>query len=289
MGNIKLGIIGGSGFATATDIKLVDQIKMPTPYGEPSSPIDILTSEGEKVALLRRHGNPPTIPPHKVNARANIYALKSLGVEQIISIATVGSLKENIKPLDLVIPDQGVDRTNGRESTYFDGGLLVHTGMADPFCQDVRHALIKCAESLQIKVHNKGTYVCMQGPQFSTRAESDMHRRLGFDIIGMTLFTEAKLAREAEICYATIALVTDFDVWHEHEEEVSEELLLANSRKLQAQAQAIVIKAIPILAGRERKCDCANALRNAFGGDPALLPETEKERLNLIIGKYLKK
>ena len=284
-----LAVIGGSGFTASQDIKLVDQIDVATPYGKPSSIIDILTVGGQKIALLRRHGNPATIPPHKVNYRANIYALKSLGVEQIIGTATVGSLKEDIKPLDIVIPDQGVDRTWGRESTYFDGGLIVHTGMADPFCPDIRDTFIQCAGALKIKVHNKSTYVCMQGPQFSTRGESEMHRKLGFDVIGMTLFPEAKLAREAEICYATIALVTDYDVWHEHEANVSEELLLANSRKLQAFAHQIIIEAVPLLATRERKCNCGNALSNAFGSDLSSLPADLKKRLDPLIGKYLNK
>lgn len=286
MKGVKVGIIAGSGFARSQEIEEVDQLRIHTPFGNPSSDIDIISITGYKAALLRRHGQPPSIPPHEVNSRANIYALKSLGVERVISLATVGSLTEGIKPLDIVIPDQGVDRTWGRNSTFFGSGLIVHIGLADPFCKDMRRTLREAANAIRIQIHDRGTYVCIQGPSFSTRAESEMHRILGFDIIGMTLFPEAKLAREAEMCYATIALVTDYDVWHEHEEDVSEELLLENSRKLQAQAQKIVRKAVPRLARRRRTCDCASALANAFGGDVSLLPGQLREQLRIIVAKY---
>jgi 5'-methylthioadenosine phosphorylase len=286
MEQVKIGVIGGSGFAPTEKVETVDQVEVKTPFGKPSSIIDIVRVGEHPVALLFRHGRPPAFPPHEVNARANIYALKSLGVERVIALLAVGSLREEMRPLDIVVPHQAVDRTRGRVSTFFEGDLIVHVEMAHPFCADVRKVLLQCLRGTEVTAHDGGVYVCMEGPQFSTRAESNMHRMLGFDVVGMTLFPEAKLAREAEICYAAMALATDYDVWHDHEQSVSHELVLANSRRMQQHAQEALGAAIPKLAVLPRGCSCMDALRDAFGSDISRLSDDTNQRLGIILSKY---
>jgi 5'-methylthioadenosine phosphorylase len=231
-----------------------------------------------------RHGKGHRISPSKLNSRANILALKKLGVKRIISASAVGSLKLELKPLDIVIPDQIFDRTKTRESTFFDEGLVVHIGFADPFCPEMSSLLADITSELGYSVQKKGTYVCMEGPQFSTRAESRVYQSLGFDIIGMTVLPEAKLAREAEICYSMIATVTDYDVWHE--EDVTIETVIANAMKNEEAVRNIIKEAIPRIS-LERKCICASALSGAIITAPDKIPVDTRRKLNDLVGKYL--
>ncbi|MCZ7403392.1 MAG: S-methyl-5'-thioadenosine phosphorylase [Candidatus Methanoperedens sp.] len=279
-----IAIIGGSGVYDTSMLDNVKEVEIDTPFGKPSDAITIGSFGETNVAFLPRHGKGHRISPSKLNSRANILALKKLGVKRIISASAVGSLKLELKPLDIVIPDQIFDRTRTRESTFFDEGLVVHMGFADPFCPEMSSLLGDITSELGYSVQEKGTYVCMEGPQFSTRAESRVYQSLGFDIIGMTALPEAKLAREAEICYSMIATVTDYDVWHE--EDVTIETVIANAMKNEEAVRNIIKEAIPRIS-LERKCICANALAGAIITAPDKIPVETRRKLNDLVGKYL--
>lgn len=283
----KIGIIGGSGLYQMEGLTDIKEMKVKTPFGEPSDALILGNLEGVKIAFLPRHGKGHRISPTELPVKANIYALKSLGVERIISVAAVGSLKEEIQPLDMVIPDQLIDRTRNRVNTFFGGGLVVHVAFAEPFCPDLNGILYESAKEMGVRVHKEKTQVVMEGPQFSTKAESYLYRTWGADIIGMTALPEAKLAREAEICYATLACVTDYDCWHKTYESVTAEMILSNLQKNVNTAKEIlkaVIRRIP----QERNCACATALKDAIVTSAELIPEKAKKDLSLLIGKYIK-
>ncbi len=287
MREAKIGVIGGSGIYEIEGITETRKVRVRTPFGEPSDKIVIGNLEGIPVAFLPRHGRGHSIMPSELNSKANIFALKSLGVEQIISISACGSLKEELKPRDIVIPDQLFDRTRQRPYTFFGEGIVAHIGFANPYCPELSRILYEVAKDLGFPVHLGGTYVCIEGPQFSTKAESKVFRSSGFSIIGMTNIPEAKLAREAEICYATLGLVTDYDVWKEGEEVTVETVignLLANIDKV----KKLIKAAIPKLE-RERKCECASALRYAIQTRKWAINRRTARKLDLLIGKYLKK
>lgn len=286
MGEVKLGVIGGSGLYQIEGLENIEEVKVNTPFGEPSDAITVGTLEGTRVAFLPRHGRGHRINPSEIPVRANIYALKSLGVERIIAVNSCGSYKEELAPGHLLIPDQIIDRTKGRPSTFFEGGIVAHVQFAEPFCADLSDVLYKAAQDVGATVHKGGTFVVMEGPQFSTRAESLLHKSWGADLIGMTAAPEAKLAREAEICYASVACVTDYDCWHETLESVTIEMILAVMGKNISAAKQI----IKIAAGRisgERNCMCASALQTAIVSNPKLIPEKKKKDLQLLIGKYI--
>jgi len=287
MQEVKIGVIGGSGIYDVEGITDIRKEKIRTPFGDPSDKIVIGNLEGIPVAFLPRHGRGHSIMPSELNSRANIYALKSLGVEQIISISACGSLKEELKPRDIVIPDQLFDRTRQRPYTFFGEGIVAHIGFANPYCPELSRILYQVARDLGLSVHLGGTYVCIEGPQFSTKAESKVFRSLGFSIIGMTNLPEAKLAREAEICYATLGLVTDYDVWKEGE-EVSVERVIGNLLANIESVKKLIKAAIPRL-GRERKCECASALAFAIQTHKWAINRRTARKLDLLIGKYLKK
>jgi 5'-methylthioadenosine phosphorylase len=279
-----IAIIGGSGVYDATMLDNVKEVEIDTPFGKPSDAITVGSFGETNVAFLPRHGKGHRISPSNFNSRANILALKKLGVKRIISASAVGSLKLELKPLDIVIPDQIFDRTKTRDSTFFDEGIVVHMGFADPFCPEMSSLLGDITSELGYSVQEKGTYVCMEGPQFSTRAESRVYQSLGFDIIGMTALPEAKLAREAEICYSMIATVTDYDVWHE--EDVTIETVIANAMKNEEAVRNIIKEAIPRIS-LERKCICANALAGAIVTATDKIPVETRRKLDDLVGKYL--
>jgi len=287
MEKVKIGVIGGSGIYDIEGITETRKQKISTPFGDPSDTIVIGNLEGIPVAFLPRHGRGHFIMPSELNSRANIYALKSLGVEQIISISACGSLKEELKPRDIVIPDQLFDRTRQRPYTFFGEGIVAHIGFANPYCPELSQTLYQAAKDLRFSVHLGGTYVCIEGPQFSTKAESKVFRSLGFSIIGMTNLPEAKLAREAEICYATLGLVTDYDVWKEGE-EVSVERVVGNLLANIENVKKLIKDVIPRLE-RERKCECASALAYAIQTHKWAINRRTAKKLDLLIGKYLKK
>lgn len=281
-----LGIIGGSGLYEMEGLEDTVVFDVSTPFGDPSDRIVSGTISGVKMAFLPRHGRGHRIPPGEVNYRANIFALKSLGVDSIISVSAVGSMKEDIRPGDLVVPHQFIDLTKGRPSTFFGKGIVAHVAFADPVCHPLAHLLACSAQTTGATVHQGGTYLCMEGPQFSTRAESFLYRSWGVDIIGMTNIPEAKLAREAEICYATLALATDYDCWHETEESVSVEAILKIMHRNVANARE-AIRQTALNIDRKGPCGCADALKYAIVTDPAAVPAKTKEDLEPIIGKYM--
>ncbi len=287
MEEVKIGVIGGSGIYDMEGITEIRKQKIRTPFGDPSDAIVIGNLGGIPVAFLPRHGRGHFIAPSELNSRANIYALKSLGVEQIISVSACGSLKEELKPRDIVIPDQLFDRTRQRPYSFFGEGIVAHIAFANPYCPELSGILYQAAKDLGLSAHMGGTYVCIEGPQFSTKAESKVFRSSGFSIIGMTNIPEAKLAREAEICYATLGLVTDYDVWKEGEEVTVERVvgnLLANIENV----KKLIKSAVPRLK-RERKCECASALAYAIQTRQWAINRKTARKLNLLIGKYLKK
>jgi 5'-methylthioadenosine phosphorylase len=290
MPQAKIGVIGGSGLYQMEGMTDVEEVAVETPFGKPSDVIAIGNVEGVPMAFLPRHGRGHRISPTEIPVRANIWALKSLGVEWIISVSAVGSLREHIAPRDLVIPDQLFDRTKSRVNSFFEGGIVVHVTFAEPFCPTLSSLLYESARELgDVKVHQGGAYVCIEGPFFSTKAESNVYRSWGMDIIGMTALPEAKLAREAELCYATIACVTDYDVWHESEEPVTVEMVINNLGANVANAQRIlrsVAKKIPSERGTNT-CECSSALANAIITDRSLIPANVRERYDLLVGKYL--
>jgi len=282
----RIGVIGGSGVYEMEGLIDVEEVRVKTPFGEPSDLIVIGTLEGHKVAFLPRHGRGHRIMPSELPSRANIYALKSLGVEHIIAVSACGSMKEEIHPLDMVIPDQIFDRTRGRINTFFGGGVVAHVSFDKPFCPDLSALLYQAAEDTGAKVHKGGTFVVMEGPAFSTKAESRIYRGWGVEIIGMTVLPEAKLAREAEICYAVLANVTDYDVWNVSEEPVSVEMLIDNLLKNAEMAKKIIKKAVPHIP-EARTCPCPTALESAIITSKDRIPEKAKKDLGLLIGKYL--
>ncbi|HHT9154313.1 MAG TPA: S-methyl-5'-thioadenosine phosphorylase [Candidatus Tripitaka sp. YC43] len=282
----RIGIIGGSGLYDIEGIKDIEKVEVDTPFGKPSDAFTIGKLAGREVVFLPRHGAGHTIIPTQLPFRANIYGMKKLGVEQIIAVSAVGSMKEEIRPLDIVIPDQFFDRTKARVDTFFGDGVVAHVGMADPVCAGVAEALHRAAKQVGVRVHKGGTYVCIEGPQFSTRAESLVYRQLGVSVIGMTNLQEAKLAREAEICYATLALSTDYDCWHVGEEAVTVEMIIANLKKNVESAKKIIKVTIPELP-KVRNCPCSTALKNAIITRPEAIPQERRKELELIIGKYL--
>jgi 5'-methylthioadenosine phosphorylase len=285
MQRAQIGIIGGSGLYDMAGVTDRELTKLTTPFGEPSGPYLLGTLGGKRVAFLARHGTGHRLSPSELNFRANIFGLKTLGVEFILSASAVGSLKEQYKPADIVIPDQFFDRTKGRPSTFFGRGLVGHVGFAHPFCRILSGIAYETGKKVGAMIHEGGTYVCMEGPQFSTLAESKLYRSWGMDIIGMTNLQEAKLAREAEICYTTIALVTDYDCWHPDHDSVTVEMILSTLTKNAATAQAIIAGALERLP-YERTCECASALKFALVTRPEMVPDQVKKDLAPIIGKY---
>ena len=283
---VKIGVIGGSGLYEIAGMTNVEEMRPNTPFGEPSDAIIIGELDGRSIAFLPRHGRGHTISPTEIPSRANIYALKALGVEWVISVSAVGSLKEGIHPLDLVVPDQIIDRTKSRVNSFFDGGLVAHVSFAEPFCPTLSNILYHAALDVGANVHQEGTYVAMEGPLFSTKAESNLYRSWGASIIGMTALPEAKLAREAEICYATLACITDYDTWHETEESVTIEMALANLM-LNADKAKKIIGLVAARIPEKRECGCAEALGNAIITAPEKIPVRIKEDLELLIGKYV--
>ena len=290
MTTAKIGIIGGSGLYQMPELKEIDEIEIQTPFGKPSDAFIVGTLEGERVAFLPRHGRGHRFTPTEVPFRANIYGLKLLGVEQILSASAVGSLQEKYAPLDLVIPDQFFDRTRARahESTFFGDGIVAHIAFANPVCNDLGDVLEAACKNANVKTHRGGTYLCMEGPAFSTVAESNTYRSWNMDIIGMTNLQEAKLAREAEICYATLALVTDYDCWHPGHDAVTVDTVVEYLNKNVRNAQIIMREAVKLLSGQVRQCKCGAALKNAIFTAPDLWPEATARKLDAIIGKYRK-
>lgn len=286
MAEARIAVIGGSGLYQIEGLRDAEKLKPKTPFGLPSDVITVGTLEGRRVAFLPRHGRGHRISPTELPVPANIYALKSLGVELIISISAVGSLKEEIHPLDLVIPDQLIDRSRSRVNTFFGRGLVVHVTFADPFCPVLSQILYDAAQGVGARVHRGGTYVVMEGPLFSTRAESHLYRSWGASVIGMTALPEAKLAREAEMCYATVACVTDYDCWHEEHESVTIDMVISNLTQNVDIAKRIITQAV-IDIPLERECGCATALENAIITAPERIPRRMKEDLALLIGKYV--
>ncbi|MDE1975837.1 MAG: S-methyl-5'-thioadenosine phosphorylase [Elusimicrobia bacterium] len=283
-----VGFIGGSGLYRMPGLIDAREIAVKTPYGDPSGPLVVGKMSGVSCAFLARHGRDHVFLPSEINYRANIYAFKALGVERLIGVAAVGSLKEELEPKRFVFPDQLVDETKGRASTFFGGGVVAHVAFADPFCFAQTEILAKTAGGLGLDLHRGGTYVCMEGPQFSTRAESAYHRRQGYDIIGMTAAQEAKLAREAEICYSLMAMVTDYDCWKEGDEVTSDKVMATLSSNAQ-NAQKILQACAGALAARARSCACPHALAGALVTDARKVKAAADKRLALIAGKYLEK
>lgn len=281
----KLGIIGGSGLYQMPELENVETITMPTPFGEPSSPITIGTLHGVDLAFLARHGPGHTLLPSEVPYRANIYALKVLGVPRVLSVSAVGSLRSDYAPLDVAIPDQLFDRTKNRPSSFFGEGLVAHVGFAHPFCSALTETVFQAAHSAPATVHRGGTLVVMEGPMFSTIAESETYRKLGFSLIGMTALPEAKLAREAELCYATLAMVTDYDVWHETHDSVTSDMVAANVRRNTKVAHGIIGDVVDRLS-TVGPCNCSDALANALLTRLDLVPPARLEALEPLIGKY---
>jgi 5'-methylthioadenosine phosphorylase len=283
---VAIGIIGGSGLYSMSGLTEIREVRVKTPFGDPSDAIVLGTLERKRVAFLARHGRGHRILPGEINYRANVYAMKMLGVERIISVSAVGSLQEDLRPGEFLVPDQFFDRTKNRVSTFFGDGLVAHVALAHPTCGQVGGVLADCCVHEAIKVHRRGTYICMEGPQFSTLAEAQVHRQLGFEVIGMTNVTEAKLAREAEICYAAIAMITDYDCWHPEHESVTASQIIATLNQNAENAQRVLRAAVRALpAGRS--CKCGSALQHALVTDMKLVPVATKKRLGAIIGKYL--
>jgi 5'-methylthioadenosine phosphorylase len=286
--NVTIGVIGGSGLYEMEGLTNVRSTRVTTPFGKPSDEYIIGTLHGRRVAFLPRHGRGHRIMPTDINYRANIYGMKKLGVERIISVSAVGSMREEIKPGDIVIPDQFYDHTKHRRSTFFGNGVVAHVGMAEPVCAGLGILLAEAGVKVGATVHRGGTYLCMEGPQFSTRAESMTYRAWNVDVIGMTNATEAKLAREAEICYSTIALATDYDCWHHSEETVTVEAVLEVMKHNIETSKAMIRQAVQMLSGTQA-CGCGESLRNTIMTPEKLIPAKVKKDLAPIIGRYLKK
>jgi 5'-methylthioadenosine phosphorylase len=282
----KIGVIGGSGLYAMAGLEQIQEVKVDTPFGAPSDTFICGTFHGREMVFLPRHGRGHRVPPSALNFRANIYGLKALGVEWVISVSAVGSMREDIHPGDLVLPLQFFDRTRTRVATFFDQDVVAHVTFADPVCQLLAQTLYQAAGQTDATVHFGGTYLCIEGPQFSTRAESRIYRQWGVDVIGMTNLPEARLAREAELCYATLALATDYDCWHESASDVDIASVLAILQRNVQRAQEIIAHAVPNVS-TTRHCACSTALRSALITDPALIPTAARERLGLLINRYL--
>jgi len=280
-----IGIIGGSGLYSMPGFEQAEEIVIKTPFGEPSDNYVLGTLAGKRVAFLTRHGRGHRISPSELNFRANIYGMKSLGVERIISLSAVGSLKEEHRPLDFVIPDQFFDRTRGRISTFFGEGLVAHISFADPICPQLGEVVAAACAQAGVNTKKGGTYLCMEGPAFSTKAESNVYRSWGMDVIGMTNLQEAKLAREAEICYVTVAMVTDYDCWHPHHDAVTVNDIIANLVKNAENACAVVAAAVAAMPA-DRTCKCGSALAHAILTDRAAVPAATRQKLGILVDKY---
>jgi len=284
---VEIGIVGGTGLYKIDGIQVVDEVRVTTPFGDPSAAYILGEYADTRIAFLNRHGPGHGLPPSEINYRANIYAFKMLGAGKLLSINSVGSLKEEIKPRDIVVPDQFFDRTH-RDCSFFGQGAAAHISLADPVCTDLAKILFEAGRDLDIRIHPRGTYICIEGPAFSTKAESHIYRSWGCDVIGMTSATEAKLSREAEICYASLNLVTDYDVWHESEEPVSVEMILENVAKNLSHAKAILKRAIPRLREKTGSaCSCGSALAGCLVTQPEVIPGETREKLRHILEKYL--
>ncbi len=281
----EIGVIGGSGFYSLLGAEGLEEKRLETPFGDPSDAYVVGEVEGKKVAFLARHGRGHRLSPSELNFRANIYGMKMLGVERILSLSAVGSMKEEHAPLDFVIPDQFFDRTRGRISTFFGDGVVAHISFADPVCGQLAGTVHKAAQETDIRSKLGGTYLCMEGPAFSTRAESNVYRSWGMDVIGMTNLQEAKLAREAEMCYATVAMVTDYDCWHEAHDAVTVDQIILTLKQNTENARKLVPQVIRMLP-EERDCRCGSALKHAIITDRAAIPAEAKQRLALLLGKY---
>jgi len=281
-----IGIIGGSGLYGMTGLGDVRELRVKTPFGDPSDAIVLGTLHEKRVAFLARHGREHQILPSEINFRANIYAMKELGVERIISVSAVGSLQEELRPGEFLVPDQFVDRTKSRVSTFFGGGLVAHVTFDKPTCVQVSGILADASVHCGVKVHRGGVYVCIEGPQFSTLAEAHVHRQLRFEVIGMTNVTEAKLAREAELCYSTIAMITDYDCWHPEHESVTATQIIATLSQNAENAQRVLREAVRTMP-TERNCKCGAALQHALVTDLQRVPDATKRRLGAIIRKYI--
>jgi 5'-methylthioadenosine phosphorylase len=282
----EVGIIGGSGLYSMNGLTKTREIEVKTPFGAPSDAIVLGMLEGKRVAFLARHGRGHRILPSEINFRANVYAMKLLGVERVISVSAVGSLMETLQPGEFLVPDQFVDRTKNRVSTFFGEGLVAHVGFDKPTCGQLSGVLADASVHCGVMVHRRGTYVCIEGPQFSTLAEANMHRQMRFEVIGMTNVTEAKLAREAEICYATIAMITDFDCWHPEHESVTASQIIATLVQNAENAQRVLREAVRAMP-EDRNCKCGAALKHALVTDMKLVPKATKKKLEAIIGKYI--
>jgi len=282
-----IGIIGGSGLYSMPGFEQQEEVLLDSPWGRPSDDYMVGRLAGKEVAFLARHGRGHRISPSELNFRANIYGFKQLGVERIISLSAVGSLKEEHAPLRFVIPDQFFDRTRGRASTFFGEGLVAHISFADPVCPQLSEVVREACVQSGVDVSKGGTYLCMEGPAFSTKAESNVYRSWGFDVIGMTNLQEAKLAREAEICYVTVAMVTDYDCWHAEHAAVTVTDILANLNKNASNAAKVVAAAVAAMPSA-RECKCGSALAHALITDPQTVPETTRRKLELLVGKYLR-
>jgi 5'-methylthioadenosine phosphorylase len=283
---VRIGIIGGSGLYNMPGLEKPREVRVKTPFGNPSDALAVGTLEGKRVAFLARHARGHRFLPTEINYRANIHAMKQLGVQRIISVSAVGSLQEDLKPLDFLIPDQFYDRTRHRISTFFGDGVVAHVGFDKPVCSQLAGVLGAACDLAKVRVHRGGTYICMEGPQFSTLAESHVYRQLRFEVIGMTNLTEAKLAREAEICYSTVAMITDYDCWHPDHASVTLEEIISNLNKNAENAQNVVREAVRAMPA-ERSCKCGRALAHAIVTDPAVIPAAARKRLRVIAGKYL--
>jgi 5'-methylthioadenosine phosphorylase len=281
-----IGIIGGSGLYSMRGLTETREIRAKTPFGDPSDAIVLGTLEGKRVAFLARHGRGHRILPGEINYRANIYAMKLLGIERVVSVSAVGSLREDLRPGEFLVPDQFFDRTNRRISTFFGDGMVAHVSFAHPTCGQMSGVLADACVHQGVMVHRRGTYICLEGPQFSTLAEAHVHRQLRFDVIGMTNVTEAKLAREAELCYATIAMITDYDCWHPEHESVTASQIIATLDQNAENAQRVLREVVREMPG-ERTCKCGSALRHALVTDLHLVPKRTQKRLVAIIGKYI--
>jgi 5'-methylthioadenosine phosphorylase len=288
METAEIGIIGGSGLYEMPGLEAAREVELDTPFGAPSDRLMVGRLEGRAVAFLARHGRGHRILPSELNFQANVFAFKLLGVQAILSVSAVGSLKEKYAPLHMVIPDQLLDRTRQRKSTFFGRGLVAHVAFAHPFCPVLSGTLAEACAEAGATFHRGGTYVCIEGPQFSTRAESELYRSWGMDLVGMTNLQEAKLAREAELCYATLAMVTDYDCWHPDHDSVTADQIIANLVKNAATAQAVLRAALRRPAVPPRACECATALKQALVTAPELVPAVVKRELQPIIGKYMK-
>ena len=283
---VKIGIIGGSGLYSMDGLTNTREVRVKTPFGDPSDAIVIGALEGRRVAFLARHGRGHRVSPSDINYRANVCAMKMLGVERIISVSAVGSLRGDVPPLDFLIPSQFFDRTRLRIATFFGDGIVAHVGFDKPTCTDLSEHLAAACDKVEVKVHRGGTYVCMEGPQFSTLAESNAYRHMKFDVIGMTNLTEAKLAREAELCYAAFAMITDYDCWHPEHDAVTLDEIIKNLLKNSENVQRAIREVVRVLP-EERPCKCGSALAHAILTDRKAIPASTKKRLAPIVGKYI--